>query len=90
MACTQDKSLFLHRQKEAWDHLIAEVADLQTREAEARHHAKEAEKMVSELSERARKDGEDATQTVRKAMSFISGMPSPTSRFSTSRASSRR
>jgi hypothetical protein len=37
-----------------------EVVDLQTQEAEARHHAKEAEKMVSDLSERVRKDSEDA------------------------------
>jgi hypothetical protein len=42
------------------------VADLRTQEAEARHHAVEVEKMVLDLSERARKDDEDAAQTVRK------------------------
>jgi hypothetical protein len=43
-----------------------EVADLRTREAEAHHHAEEAEQMVSDLSDRVRKDGEDATQVVRE------------------------
>jgi hypothetical protein len=32
---------------------------------EARHHTEEAEKMVLDLSERARKDGEDVAQTMR-------------------------
>jgi hypothetical protein len=50
----------------AWDRLITEAADLQTREAEACHHAEEAEKIVLDLSERARKDGEDAAQAVRE------------------------
>jgi hypothetical protein len=38
------------------------VASLRTREAEAYQHAREAEKMVSNLSERACKDGEEAAQ----------------------------
>jgi predicted Fe-Mo cluster-binding NifX family protein len=58
MTRTQEKSLFLHWQKEAWDYVITEV--------EARHHAKEVENMVSDLSERACKDGEDAAQAVRE------------------------
>jgi pyrroloquinoline quinone (PQQ) biosynthesis protein C len=36
------------------------VASLQTQEAEVRQHAGEAEKMVSDLLERAHKDGEEA------------------------------
>jgi hypothetical protein len=43
-----------------------EAVNLQTREAKARHHAKEAEKMVSNLFERVRKDGEDAVQVMRE------------------------
>jgi histidinol dehydrogenase len=43
-----------------------EAVDLQTREAEARHHAEEAEKMVSDLFERVRKDGRDAVQVMRE------------------------
>jgi hypothetical protein len=66
MAHTQDKSLFLHRQKEAWDHLVTEAADLRTQEVEARHHAEEAEKMVLDLFERACMDGEDAAQAMRE------------------------
>jgi hypothetical protein len=66
MARTQDKFLFHHWQKEGWDYLIMEAANLWTQEVEARHHAEEAEKMVSDLSKRARKDGEDTTQTVRE------------------------
>jgi hypothetical protein len=42
------------------------VADLWTQEVEARHHTEEAEKMVLNLSERARKDGEDVAQAVRE------------------------
>jgi hypothetical protein len=42
-----------------------EATDLQTLEVEAYHHAEEAEEMVLDLSERARKDGEDAAQVVR-------------------------
>jgi 2-keto-3-deoxy-L-rhamnonate aldolase RhmA len=66
MARTQEKSLFLHRQKEAWDHLVTEAADLWTWEVESHHHAEEVRKMVSDLSERARKDGKDAVQVVRE------------------------
>jgi hypothetical protein len=43
-----------------------EAADLRTREVEARHHTEEAEKMVLDLSERARKDGEDVAQTMKE------------------------
>jgi hypothetical protein len=43
-----------------------EAADLWTQEAEAYHHAKEAEKMVSDLSKRAHKDGVDAAQVMRE------------------------
>jgi hypothetical protein len=42
------------------------VADLRTQEAEAHHHAEEVEKMVSDLSERVCKDGEDALQVMRE------------------------
>jgi hypothetical protein len=38
------------------------VASLQTQEVEARQHAGEAKKIVLYLSERARKDGEEAAQ----------------------------
>jgi hypothetical protein len=38
------------------------VASLWTQEVEARQHAGEAEKMVLDLLERARKDDEEATQ----------------------------
>jgi hypothetical protein len=43
-----------------------EATDLWTREAEARHHAEEAEKMVSDLFERVRKDSKDAVQVMRE------------------------
>jgi hypothetical protein len=43
-----------------------EVANLWTQEAEACQHAKEAEKMVSDLSERAHKDGVEATEVMRE------------------------
>jgi hypothetical protein len=66
MARTQEKSLFLHRHKKAWDHLVVEAANLRTREAEARQHAEEAEKMVSDLSERAHKDGEEVMEVVKE------------------------
>jgi hypothetical protein len=56
LARTQKKSLFLHRQTEAWDRLVAEVADLQTKETKARRHAEKVEKIASNLSERVRKD----------------------------------
>jgi hypothetical protein len=49
------------------------------------------EKMVSDLFERARKDGEDAAQVMREHdESYVDGMPSPTNRSSSSKASSRR
>jgi pyrroloquinoline quinone (PQQ) biosynthesis protein C len=38
------------------------VTSLWTQEAEARQHAGEAEKMVSNLLKRAHKDGEEAAQ----------------------------
>jgi hypothetical protein len=40
--------------------LTEKAANLRTREAEARHHANEAEKMFTDLSERSRKDDEEA------------------------------
>jgi hypothetical protein len=42
------------------------VASLQTQEAEAHQHAKEAEGVVSDLSRRVRKDGEEAAQAKKK------------------------
>jgi hypothetical protein len=43
-----------------------EAADLWTPEVKACQHAEEAEKMVLDLSKRARKDGDDTVQVVRE------------------------
>lgn len=59
---SQRKSRFLHQQKVAWDKLIAEVADLRSRVAEAFQRAKGAEKELVAW----RQDGAEATQIKRE------------------------
>jgi hypothetical protein len=46
---------FIHRQKEAWDRLVAEAATLRAQVVEARCHAEDAEMAFEELSTRSRR-----------------------------------
>ncbi|XP_066315515.1 uncharacterized protein [Miscanthus floridulus] len=70
IACSREKSRFLHEHKEDWDRLrVAELTPLATeadnlrrREAEACRDAEDAEKSLDELSERAWWDQEDGAR----------------------------
>jgi signal transduction histidine kinase len=66
MKRSQEKSQFLHQQKEAWDYLVTKTAMLQAREVEARQDAEVAERAFTALSEKSRVDEEKATQVVKE------------------------
>ena len=60
------RSIFLHRQYAAWERVTAEASSLRALEAEARRCAEEAEKKLSDLSDRLRRGNEEELDDLRR------------------------